>query len=249
MPRWLRPLATAPRLLYALDYDGTLVPRMPRPELARPSPHLLHLLGRLADDAEVLVISGRPKRDLQAWLAASPLTLVAEHGHWLRRRGTRRWEEIVRVDAGWKPELRPLLRAWARRYPGAWLEEKSGSLAWHYRMAKIDARDVERLERLMKRALRGSGANVIHGSKVLEARARGIDKGRALRAVRRELGPFDAELVAGDDRTDEDMFAVAKRGTSTIKVGRGTTLARHRLRDPAALDRLLQAAWRARAKR
>jgi trehalose 6-phosphate phosphatase len=62
-------------LLLFFDYDGTLVEIAPRPELARPTPELFKLLRRLAsqEDMRVLVVSGRPLRELQELLSVSGL--------------------------------------------------------------------------------------------------------------------------------------------------------------------------------
>src|SRR5512144_1102436 len=71
-----------------LDYDGTLIPFVEDPKLARPDPELLELLGALAATPgnEVAIVSGRPRRDLEEWFGPLPVALVAEHGVWLRAR-------------------------------------------------------------------------------------------------------------------------------------------------------------------
>ena len=65
-------------LLLSLDYDGTLVEIAPRPELARPTPELLELLIRLVAqrDLKVMVVSGRPLRDLQELLPVPGLNFL-----------------------------------------------------------------------------------------------------------------------------------------------------------------------------
>ncbi len=69
-------------LLLFLDYDGTLVEMAPRPELARPTPELLELLRRLAAqrDLKLMVVSGRPLRDLQELLPVPGLNFLGSHG-------------------------------------------------------------------------------------------------------------------------------------------------------------------------
>ena len=69
-------------LLVFLDYDGTLVEIAPHPELARPTPALLEVLGRLAAqvDRKVMVVSGRPLRDLQDLLPVPGLNFLGSHG-------------------------------------------------------------------------------------------------------------------------------------------------------------------------
>ena len=80
---------SAARRALLLDYDGTLVPFVEDPKLARPDPELLELLAGLsaAPGNEVMIVSGRPRRDLEEWFGGLPMSLVAEHGVWLRPRG------------------------------------------------------------------------------------------------------------------------------------------------------------------
>ena len=70
------------RCLLFFDYDGTLVEIAPRPELARPTPEVLELLSRLAaqEDLKVMVVSGRPLRDLQELLPVPGLDFLGSHG-------------------------------------------------------------------------------------------------------------------------------------------------------------------------
>jgi trehalose-6-phosphatase len=69
-------------LLILLDYDGTLVEIAPHPELARPTPELLEVPGRLVSQADrkEMVVSGRPLRDLEELLPVPGLNLPGSHG-------------------------------------------------------------------------------------------------------------------------------------------------------------------------
>ena len=82
--------SAASRILF-LDYDGTLVPFASSPRLARPDSELLELLSRLGADArnDVVIVSGRSRRDLEEWFGGLPVALVAEHGIWLRPQARR----------------------------------------------------------------------------------------------------------------------------------------------------------------
>ena len=48
------------------------------------------------------------------------------------------WETTLEVSHDWKERVKPLLRLFAERTPGAYVEEKSISLSWHY--AKVPPR-------------------------------------------------------------------------------------------------------------
>jgi len=59
---------------------------------------------------------------------------------------------------------------------------------------------------------------VLEGNKVLEVKNAGVNKGRAAtRWLSKQ--PWDFILAAGDDRTDEDLFAALPAGACSIRVG------------------------------
>ena len=91
----------AARRVLFLDYDGTLVPFASSPRLARPDPELLELLSRLGADErnDVVIVSGRARRDLEGWFGRLPVALMAEHGVWLRPPGGE-WRLFKNLDGG-----------------------------------------------------------------------------------------------------------------------------------------------------
>jgi len=84
------------------------------------------------------------------------------------------------------------------------------------------------------------GVFTTRGKEVVELSVIEVGKGGALGRLR-SLCAADAVLYAGDDVTDERAFAILDddAGDVTIKVGPGTTAARHRLRDPDEVARML----------
>jgi len=80
----------------------------------------------------------------------------------------------------------------------------------------------------------------------VEANTQGIDKGWAYRALQRRLAASDLIVMAGDDRTDEDMFRAGGEDVWSIKVGPGVTAARYRVASPDRLRSLLSRAATAR---
>ena len=173
---------SAARRALLLDYDGTLVPFVEEPGLARPDEELLDLLAALGADPanEVVIVSGRPRRDLEEWFGRLPVALVAEHGVWLRPKGAE-WRMLKTITTEWKERVRPILQLYVDRLPGALLEEKEFSLAWHYRRA-----DPEQASRRAKELLddlagftRNIDVQVLEGNKVIEVRNTGVNKGTA----------------------------------------------------------------------
>lgn len=238
---WQEPLARAMnsggRSLLMLDYDGTLVELKESPELAAPTADLIELLVALADHdrIDVVVSSGRDTDTLESWLGDLPITLIGEHGlRWRMERG-QPWEDLApRLDLSWMRHVREILEEYMLRLPGSFVEQKNATLVWHYR--KAEAGFGQWLARELASHLRESMSNapveVSQGHKIVEVRPQGIGKGAALRSYLERRGPYDRAVVIGDDRTDEDMFAVRAPGAISIKVGRGTTVADHSLKNP-----------------
>ncbi|MFQ5943210.1 MAG: bifunctional alpha,alpha-trehalose-phosphate synthase (UDP-forming)/trehalose-phosphatase [Anaerolineales bacterium] len=236
--------STKQRLLL-LDYDGTMVPFVARPEDAAPDEELMDLLKRLAEDEKntLVIISGRDRETLQAWLGGIGADLVAEHGAQIQRAAETQWNlQTTAVADGWKGELRPLLELYVDRTPGSMLEEKTASMAWHYRRAEPDLGDL-RAKQLMEN-LEGLVANtplvIMQGSKVVEVKESGIGKGHAARKWLDSDTLYDFILATGDDVTDEEMFEVMPDGAWSIRIGVDRrSAAKYSLTGPSAFRQLL----------
>ena len=207
--------------LVLLDYDGTLVPFKDRPEKAVPDVEILGILEGLAGISgnEVVIVSGRDRDSLDEWFGHLDIGLVAEHGVWTRDR-VGNWTMVETLKDDWKAEMRPLLELYVDRTPGSFVEEKGYSLSWHYRkadtrLASVRAKELK--EDLIK-LTENLGVRILEGSKVIEIKDAGVNKGRA---VTRWLGrkDWDFILAIGDDWTDEDMFDVLPVSAFSIRVG------------------------------
>lgn len=215
--------------LLLIDYDGTLVPFARHPAQAVPSETVLTLLEELSKDphTNVTIISGRDRTILTEWFGHLPVNLIAEHGAAMRLTG-KDWEIEKHLDQQWKANIRPTLEIFERRSPGSFIEEKSHTLAWHYRNTDKDLgfiRSRELLDNLMH-LVRGGDLQVIDGNKVIEVRIAGVDKGHAAKKMVQHIEP-DFVLAIGDDKTDEDMFQALHEYAYTIKVGQGITAAHY----------------------
>ncbi len=217
----------ARRRLLLLDYDGVLVPIAPTPEAAVPSQALLSLLRKIAADPRntIVIISGRSPETLDQWLGKTGVDMSAEHGHFFKRRGDD-WQRVSAPSDTWKTEVRRHMVEAVRQVPSSHIEEKHTGLVWHYRQSPGDLAN-EMAQTLHKTLSSLGGLHVSHGSKVVEARLPGADKGRA--AGKWLTSDFDFVLAAGDDTTDEDLFKAMPSQAFTIKIGPGPTAARMRL--------------------
>ena len=134
-----------------------------------------------------------------------------------------------------------MLEHFADRTPGSRIEEKSFSLAWHYRQADPEFGEwlAKELADTLHAQLAGTDLAILLGNKVVEVRYAWANKGEALAAGRTRRKPADFTLAIGDDRTDEDMFERLSADDWSVKVGRGPTRARFRIAGPAEVRALL----------
>lgn len=214
-----------------LDYDGTLTPFQKLPSLAVPGNDVMQLLEDLSKDErnEVAVISGRDNDSLEKWMGHLPLTLIAEHGAFIRYRNEG-WKEQVSHTTEWKEEIRPLLQLFVTRCAGSFIEEKKNTLAWHYRNTDPDLGFVRsrELRNSLLQLTANTALQVIDGNRVIEIRLIGVDKGTVASKILEHFSP-DFAICFGDDTTDEDMFRILRDKGYTIKVGSGTTAAQYTL--------------------
>ncbi len=229
--------------LLLLDYDGTLVPFAGRPEEAKPAQELLDLLSGLSkcNGVDLAIISGRDKGTLENWLGKLKATLIAEHGVWIRHPDGM-WETIRKLDQNWKPYLKTVLQNYLDLLPGSLLEEKDYSMVWHYRKADPDQASYisrELLDDLMN-LTSNMDVQIIQGSKVIEIRNTGINKG-TLASHLLDSKQYDFVLAIGDDVTDEDMFKSLPGYAYTIKVGMKTSYAKYNLQNYIEVRKLLGA--------
>ncbi|RKH14096.1 bifunctional alpha,alpha-trehalose-phosphate synthase (UDP-forming)/trehalose-phosphatase [Corallococcus praedator] len=233
------------RKVLFLDYDGTLVGFAPTPGQAAPDAELMKLLKDLCarPDLSVHLVSGRPKETLEAWFGELPLGLHAEHGLWSRMRRGQSWQALPGVSFEWKSRVKPVLDAFAGRVTGSFVEEKTASLAWHYRKvdAEFGALQARELRLLLFEQFSQEPMHILPGDRVVEVRPRGVNKGRVVPEVLKHEAPDVRVLAMGDDVTDEDLFAAIPKGGLTIHAGNKHTRAAYRTEGPQEVRRLLKA--------
>jgi trehalose 6-phosphate synthase/phosphatase len=230
--------ASASRTIF-LDYDGVLTPFADIPAAARPTKALKLLLKKLAARAKVVIVSGRPRSELEAWLGDLGATLIAEHGAVTLAADKKRWH-VTDMDLSWKQRILLILEKYAALTPGAFVEEKDYSLVWHYRKAKTyyAHKNLVILKRMLVPIARLHDLNVQQGNMILEVRPQSIHKGTAASSQLKDNTEF--VLAIGDDFTDEDMFASMPPHAFTIKVGAGRTAARYRAKNVSEVLALLK---------
>jgi trehalose 6-phosphate synthase/phosphatase len=138
--------------------------------------------------------------------------------------------------------VRPILEQFTEGTPGARIETKSVSLAWHYRGAPPDfgARQAHDLRMLLGNALSNQPLEVLEGKKVIEVRPRGVSKAVVAHRLGGAAAGAETILAIGDDRTDEELFRALPPSSITIAVGDHPTCARFRLEDVRAVREALR---------
>jgi trehalose 6-phosphate synthase/phosphatase len=92
----------------------------------------------------------------------------------------------------------------------------------------------------LEREIAGLPVEVLSGSKVIETRQQGINKGAVASQIVAAIEPQTVVVAMGDDRTDEDLFTALPATASTIHVGPQPSRAKYRINDPAAARLLLR---------
>jgi trehalose 6-phosphate synthase/phosphatase len=228
--------------LILLDYDGTLVPFYKQVNAAIPDNELLELLAKMSADPcnTVLITSGRDYHTLDSWLGQLPLDMIAEHGAWYKDYG-QSWKHRKDLNNEWKHEIRHVMDIYSGRTPGASVEEKSYSLAWHYRRVEEGLGKLRAQELMadVKHFVSDQGLQLLQGDKVLEVKSMAVNKGKAARRWL-DKTEYDFIIAIGDDHTDEDTFKAMPEDAITIKVGKKVSAATYFLNSHVEVRQLLK---------
>lgn len=230
------------RILF-FDYDGTLVSFAKYPELATIDKTTLEIIKKISDDPrnQIVIISGRGTDFLEEQFKGVNVNLVAEHGYFIKIVGEN-WKATIENDLEWKKTVKPILNEYVNRCNGTFIEEKTGSIAWHYRNADFDFAQLrlhELRDDLAEIIRHKTEFEILEGNKVLEVKSGKYDKGQAAKTLMKNR-QFDFILAAGDDRTDELLFKALPDLSYTIRIGLSTSVAKYNMSDFSSLLKLLK---------
>jgi len=217
--------------LFFLDYDGTLVKFQNHAQKASPTVLLYNLLDSIIADPlnTLVIISGRSQESLSTWFDGRSYYLVAEHGIWSNFPNFN-WAYKKGLALHWMPEVKKLMEKLADQTPGAYIEAKPYSLAWHYRKVEQGLGELKaaELKEILNPMLNDYGLQLLDGNAVIEVKNTEVNKGKAALEIAGHI-KADFLLAIGDDVTDEDLFKYLPRSTISIKVGNNKSAAKYYL--------------------
>lgn len=198
--------------ILAFDFDGTLAPIVDVPSAAAMRDATRELLAMIGALRPVVIITGRSVADVTPRLRGVPTAaIVGNHGV----EPSTDMAAARRTVAAW----RELLDAAVGRLPGVVVEDKTYSVAVHYRHAPSPVAVRDALADACRRL--GDSVRVVEGIALLNLIPAGAPtKGDAVRRIQADLAARVA-LYAGDEVTDEDAFAVLDDARSAgVRIGR-----------------------------
>lgn len=238
--------AAAPKLLVALDFDGTLAPFTEDIAASRATPQAETALQELANmpNTWVGVISGRTMEFLHSTVdPGRRMLLSGSHGaeYDLSVLGPEANSSGIQLTDEQQTVLDRVTestREMVARYPGSMAEYKPGGVAFHTRTMEDLTRSDEALEAMNAEFTAVEGLRITPGDMVMECSVLTSDKGEAVEALIQAVSP-DVAVFAGDDVTDEHGLKVLREGDLGIKVGPKETVAPFRVADPEAMGEVL----------
>ncbi len=238
LSRRLVEVARTRRLLVSSDYDGTLATIVRDRERATPVDGVSDALYALAalPDTHVALISGRGRGDLGRVSGFdAPVELIGSHGAEFEHGFD---PPLTAAQQALQRELKDELMALCGRFPALTCEVKPGSLAVHYRDAPLEQTSAA-LDAIDRGPARRAGVQLRQGLEVVELTVVSGTKGDAIRRLQAFHEPT-ATVFVGDDVTDEDGFRALDDDDLSIKVGPGSSIARHRVAGPSDVSELLR---------
>ncbi len=216
-----------PKLLFLLDYDGTLTDFKRNPNHSRLTPAAKKVLERLRRKYPVIFISGRYLDSLGKVSGLPGIPMVGTHGFEARNfpKGFR--FATAAQERRFKKEARRLwerLQALRGEFPEIHIEKKPYSSTLHYRGVDMPPARVKKLHRrfneIFRKAVTRRLWSLMEGKKMIEAMPKGFSKGKAVAKILK-LYPGALPIYAGDDLTDLTVFkALGKKGMKVAVGGR-----------------------------
>ncbi|GLH02508.1 Trehalose-6-phosphate synthase [Gryllus bimaculatus] len=131
------------KLALLLDYDGTLAPIAPHPDLAIMPEETKNVLERLSNmpDVYIAIISGRNVNNVKSMVGIEGITYAGSHGLEILHPDGSKFVHPMPVE--FEDKVTELLKALQDQVckDGAWVENKGALLTFHYRETPVQKRE------------------------------------------------------------------------------------------------------------
>eukprot|EP00871_Galdieria_phlegrea_P003111 jgi/Galph1/3800/GphlegSOOS_G2450.1 len=237
------------KVVFFLDYDGTLSPIVDDPDTAFLPKETKAALEKLTQAGiPVAIVSGRSRTKVQNFVNIDSLFYAGSHGFDIC--GPDGFIVAHQVAKDVLPVLAEAAEQAKQRiiglFPGAAMEDNLLSKTIHYRRCYPEA--VAEIEMILDDILKDyPQLRKTYGKCVFEIRPKiDWDKGKAVEWLMSALALNSPDIVPiyiGDDRTDEDAFRViGKKGVTVIVANEPihATHAHYRLKDPFEVQKFLE---------
>ncbi|XP_004536203.1 probable trehalose-phosphate phosphatase C isoform X3 [Ceratitis capitata] len=211
-------------LALLLDYDGTLAAIADSPKNTYMTVAMEKLLNQLAIHPKIFLamISGRALNDVQSRVGIPGITYAGNHGLEIESgNGTRHDYPLpAKLQQHYAPMVVELVENVQKN--GAWVEDKTVSLTYHYRDVPADLSGALKQQAIRIIESHGFLANQAHDA--IEAKPPvNWHKGEAaLLILKDKFGPNWADeikvIFAGDDNTDEDAMRSLQGVSKSFRV-------------------------------
>jgi trehalose 6-phosphate phosphatase len=194
-----------------LDFDGVLSPIVEDPTTSAMPDRVVTILRQLAARLGLLAImSGRPVEFLADRVPVAGVPLLGSYGMEQIRDGVRRIHPDVKKWLGPVREASRALGDSLAAWPGIRVEEKSVSVAVHWRQAPDHAAAASEVRRVTERIAAETGLRLEPGKLVVELRPPvDVDKGSAISALI-AAQKLSTVAYAGDDVGDIPALDVVR---------------------------------------
>jgi trehalose 6-phosphate phosphatase len=203
-----------------LDIDGSILDIAPSPRQVQVPTDLRRTLVRLAEatDGALALVSGRPIDDIDLIFSPLRFAAIGVHGAEMRIRGSAEVQSRARPLSA---TLKRKLATVAELGPGILIEDKTYSLAMHYRLAPEKGSMILAAVSKICAAVAQGTVEILPGQLVVDVKRAGINKGNAVRKLM-QYPPFAGRhpIFVGDDTTDLPVFGmISEFGGQAYSVG------------------------------
>jgi trehalose 6-phosphate phosphatase len=238
-------IITDKKLVFFLNYDGTLTPIVDTPNAVELDPEIKDILEQLSAKHIVSIVSGRDPEEVKRMVGIENIIYAGNHGFdilgerfsMIQNKGKRITPIIHAITIKLKSELKNI--------PGIVFEEKKFNIAIHYRHIDDKNFDLVR-DTIEKTVCEYKSLRLMCGKKVFEILPN-VDwgKGSAIRWImktKRVTWSKASVFYIGDDVTDEFAFrTIRTRGTAiVVSKADNESAAHYRVHDTNEVKQLLK---------